>query len=302
MAVSSVFYLDKITLSSAATTISAISNSRIDAGIQTMVERGAGEVTPNFIASPGQRPQISFTTTQLDTIFGAVPVTGASLTDAVMYLKQGSTTGRVARATTTHKKVACTTAHIQWTTIRMNQSGAATADVVITPVWDETNDPLILTGSIALSGTIATQNYFKAGLCKINGTAVGAIQEITINSGVTLEQIGADGDLFDTFVGTKTIAPTVEVRTVNMVNWSSVTGTMYGVALDGSAGFLAYGRAYSSDGTMVANATTSHVSFQALTGRVIPLSTSGSGSEVVSDHFRVEIRGTPTLSTGVAIS
>lgn len=298
MAVSSVYYLDKVILPSSVE-FHALGNARLDAGITSMIERGAGEVAPNFIATQMQKPTIPFTTPQLATLLTNVGVNGASIASATLYLKHGATAGRVARATTTHKQVACTTALIYWTTIRLPHNGVGTADVVIVPVYDGTNAPLILTASVALSGTVSAQSYFGAGPVYINNSAVGAVQEITINSGCQLVEVGGESDVYNTFVGVQSVEPSIEVRTFHTINWASGI-TLTGTALDGTNGVVAYGRKYSADGQRVSNATTEHIRFLQLNGRIIPLDTSGDGSNIVSDRFRVELR--ENTSSGLALS
>jgi len=300
MAASSVFYLDKLVLPSTVE-FHAMGNARLDSGIQTLIERGSGEVAPNFLATGQQRPAISFSTPQLATLLANVGVQGASLASATMFLKLGSVGGRVARATTSHKKVACTTCQIHWTSIRLSHNGVGTADVVIVPIYDGSNAPFILTSSVALSGSVSTQAFFGAGPVKINGSLIGAVQEVTINSGIQLIEVGGESEVYNTFVGTQSVEPSIEVRTFNMINWASGV-TLTGTALDGTNGVTVFGRKYASDGQRVADGTAEHISLSAINGRIIPQNTSGDGSNLVSDSFKVECRYDTSSGTALSVS
>lgn len=299
MPVAEEWFLDKIILPSSVE-MQALNAARLEAGITTFAEYGAGEVHPNFLATQRQQPLIPFTTTQLGTMLTNVPLIGASIASATFYLKAGAVTGRVARATTSHKKVACTTACFYWSTIKLSHNGVGTIDGIIVPIYDASNDPFIQTSGIALSGTISSQDYFGAGPVYINGTAYTDIQEITINSGLELFELGGASEVYNTAIGVRKVEPTAEVRLLKAINWATLG--LGGVALNGSTGFIAYGRKYSPDGNRIANATAGHVGVSALYGRVIPQNTSGDGSNVLSDTFKVEMRYDSTPGTSMRVS
>lgn len=299
MSVAQEWFLDKIILPSSVE-FHALQSARLDAGISSLIERAAGEVHPNFIATQVQRQAIHFTSPQLDTCLTNIPLIGASIASSTMYVKKGTVTGRIARETTSHYKVATTTACIYWSSIRLPHNGVGTVDLVIATIYDGTNEPFIYTGSTALSGSVSSQNYFGAGPVYINNTAYTDVQEIVINSGVELFELGGSSEVYNTAVGVRTVQPSIEVKMLQAINWGSSMGAN-GVALNGTNGFIAYGRKYSADGNRVANATAGHVGVSCLSGRVIPLDTTGDGSNIVSDRFRVEARYNSTPATSLAV-
>lgn len=299
MAVAEEWFLDKIILPSSVE-FHSITSGRLEAGIATMMERGAGEVHPNFLATQVQQPSIPFSTTQIGTALTNVPLIGASVASGTFYLKKGAVTGRVARATTSHKKVACTTACVYWSNIRLPHNGPGTIDVVIMPVYDGSTSPFVYTGSIALSGSVSSQDYFGAGPVYINNTAYTDVQEINISSGVELFMLGGSSEVFNTAIGVRTTQPTIEVKMLRSINWPTLTPD--GVALDGTNGFIAYGKKFSSDGQRVGNTTAGHVGVSCLSGRAIPLNTTGDGSSTLVDSFRVEARYHSTPGTSLAVS
>ena len=219
---------------------------------------------------------------------------GAAVASVNTYFKLGSTTGNAARASAVHQRVALTTACVYWTSIRLPHQGPGQANVVIVAIYDGVNDPFVYTGSVALSSSLVAGSYFGAGPVKINGVAVPGIQEINIDSGIRLVQLGDANEEFDTFVGVQECKPTITVKTVETVNWSTIL--LRGTALDGAAGILAYGRKFAANGSRVANATAQHLSFTGLNGSVIPMDSDGSGPAPVSDTFRAERRPWPMRS------
>lgn len=289
MATSGVSYLDKIVTTTPNMTIQSLSSGSLNANIQSLVERGSGEILPNFISTQSQKPTIEFTTPEIDQVLTACGHTGTSIATGTFWIKAGATAGRVARATASHERIACTTGLMYWDRIRLPHNGKGEIDARIITVWDGTNAPFIRTGSSALSGTVSATNYYRCGPAKINNTAIGALQEITINNNVQIEEVSSDGDVLTSFASVKTCETVIEVRTLNMINWGTSI-TYDGIPLDGTNGFVCWARKFSADNQMVANATAEHISLTILQGRIVPLDTQGQGSEILSDRFRVEGR------------
>lgn len=299
MAIAEEWFLDKVILPSSVE-FQSFRNLRLDAGIQTMIERGAGEVHPNFIANQQQMQAVTFETPEIDTMLANYGFAG-SVASVAMWFKKGATTGRVARATTSHFKEAFTTSCIYLSSIKLPHNGVGTADVTIRSIYDGSNAPLIHTGSSALSGSIATTDYFGAGPIELNGTSYSDVQDITINTGVELAELGGSSEVWNTAIAVRIVEVSIEVRLLRAINWGTAI-THSGIALNGTSGFIAYGRKYSPDGTRVADATAGHVGISALDGMVIPLNTSGEGSNIVSDTFRVICRYNATADSSFRVS
>lgn len=285
MAVDTIHKLDKIVLPSTVV-FSGIRSSRWNAGIESLLERPAGHPHPMFRANLSQKPVLEFTTWELDVLLGAIGVGGASLGSTATYFKKGAVTGNDARASTTHQKITITASCAYWSTIRLTHNGVSEATVMLTAVYDGTNNPFIYAGSQALSGNLSAGNFFGAGPVSINGTAITGIKEITIDSGVRLIQEGASSELWDTFVGIEQTAPRVTIRTLKMTNWASLGLT--GTVLDGTNGLVFYARKFSPQGR-VADGTAEHIKFIGLTGSAIPVDTNGEGSGPISDTLVCEL-------------
>lgn len=308
MAIATIHKLDKIVFPSAAEVI-ACQNARWDAGIESMLERPSGHPDPMFVATRRQRPSLSFSTSQLDVVLALLGFSGLSTTTAInTYFKLATVTGSVARATLGHKRIAIQDACVYWTSIRLPHNGSGEVDVIIQTAYDGTNEPFVYTGSIALSGTYAASNlsYFGAGPVSINGVSVGAIQDITVTSGIRLIQEGDASEVYDSFTGLEQTEPTIRVRTLHETNWS-VLG-LNGVALNGTTGIVCFGRKYAPDSTRVANGVAEHIKISSAFGRVRPVDTNGETTSPISDTLVAELRsntdtGSPlTVATAQAIT
>ena len=287
MAISTVHKLDKIVLASGQE-IQTIGSMRWVYGIQTLIGRAAGHVWPNFRGNQSQRPVLDFSTKQLDVLLTNCGIGGTvSLVDIDTYLKLATGTGNVARATTSHKRNRIALACVYWTSIRLPHNGPGEASVMIIPVYDGTNDPFVYTGSVALSGNLTATNYFGAGPVSINGTSVPGIQEINIESGIKLIELGDASEEFNTFVGIETGDPSVTIKTMQMVNWETLG--LRGVALNGTTGLKFYGRKFKAGGSRIPNATAEHIYFNGINGTATPVDSSGNESSPVTDQLKVEL-------------
>src|SRR6185369_11511222 len=140
------------------------------------------------------------------------------------------------RATTSHQRIVISQSCVYWTSIRLTDKGMGEAQVMIVPIYDGVNDPFVYTGSVALSGSLVAGTFFGAGPVSVNGVAIPGIQEITIDSGVKLVQLGDASEEFDTFAGIEEGRPSVTVKTYETMNWSSLG--LRGTALNGATGLV----------------------------------------------------------------
>lgn len=286
MAINTLHRLDKI-IFAGGVNINELSNSRMNAGIESMTEHPTGHLWPMFRANMRQRPVIEGSTPQLATLLAACGVGGVALGASTFFLKKATTTGSVARATTGHKKIVVNSLVLHWTQIKLPHNGKGEVQFVVTANYDGTNDPFVYTGSVALSGNLTATEYFGAGPVSINGVAVPGVQDITIESGIQLVQEGGESEEFDTFIGIDTGNPSITIQTREAINWSTLG--LRGTALDGTDGVFCYARKYAANGSRVANGTAEHISFQGLLGSALPQDTNGDGTSPISDTFKCEL-------------
>lgn len=293
MPISNIYKLDQIVLPGPVN-IQTLSNSQLNFGVTSMNNRGAGQLFPNFSTTEMQQPQVDFTTKALDLLLGACGVGGVSYSSAVScYLKAATATGYATRATTSHKKAVINSSLLYWSNIKLQHNGQGEVQCSLVVNYDGTNDPVIFTSSIALTGTIAATNYFGAGPVYINTVQIPGVQEINITSGVKLIQAGGESDEFNTFQGIETGEPEVTIKTFEPVNWEQLL--LRGIALNGVSGLTFFARKYLAQGSTstgvsarVPNGTTAHIQFQAINGRAVPMDTQGQESGPISDTLKIE--------------
>ena len=318
MPVQDIYKLDKIVFPGTSKEIHTLGNVSTKFGIKSQMGQAAGQIFHNFVATERQQPSVEFTTKAIDALFGIITPGGtASSSPITYYLKRASAIGYQARTATVHKKAVMNNWLGYWTSLKLSHNGQAELSVSIQANYDGTNDPIIVTGSIALAGNLLDTNYFGLGPSYINTVAITGVQEITIQNQVKLIQAGSDSEEFDTFTGIETIGVEATIKTFQPVNWE--TFNLRGLALAGSSsstasGFVCFARKYLKNGSRVANATAEHISFAIPQGRVIPVDESGNESQPISDTAKVEGVVVPigttytdaslplTVATGVVIA
>lgn len=281
--------------------ISQIENATINAGIQKMLAMGAGEVLPSFTATEKQEAMISFKTEQLATLLGACGMLGLAISGspAYLYFRLASATGSVAIATTSHLRLAVNFGHLFWSQITLPHAGRGSADCELHAGYDGSNLPLVYTGAVAVPSQPLATEVFGAGPVVINaGTAIGSIQNATIKSGVSLEKLSGNSEIWPTWMGVNAAPASIDVECLDRQNWNSSNLGLSGVAISGST--IVYARKKSNKGMNVADATEEHISFLVNDGRVLPDSSQGDGARPVSDRFTIDAvtdDGTTSLVT-----
>lgn len=290
MTVNTIHKLDKIILPGSVE-FSNLTNARWAAGIQSLLLRPAGHVHPMFRGTASQKPAVEFTTTDLDILLAAVPVGGAALGSTATFFKLGNTLSNAARNAASHQKITIASSLGYWSTIRLPHNQAGDASVMLQAIYDGANLPFVYAGSQTLSGNLAAGNKFGCGPVSINGTTINGVQEITVDSGIRLLQLGSSTEEFDTFVGIQETEPSVTIRTLSMVNWATLG--LRGLALNGSTGLVFYARKFTPSVTgglaRVANATAEHIAFVGLNGTANPVDTNGNTTDALTDTLRVEL-------------
>jgi len=303
MAVSNVFVLHGIVLSGG-TFISQITNSRPSPAIESVLAKSAGFPYPLATFNMGQKPMVSFETTQIATILNLTGITIADLTAQTVDLLYKLTTNRASRvadASASHYRFRMANAVLSCDRITAGHKSEATASCTLYNPYDGSNEPIVPAGSVSLSGTPTTSEHYVCGPCSFNGSEFAEVQDLTVDFGRSLIQAGSAGELYDTFIAEQELNPTVSVKGLG-IPW-------FGAGLNGTAltSMTCYLRRLATTGR-VANGTASHIAFTGASGIVYPEDASGGSNDPVVTSLRANLVSTDAsaypiaLSVGTAIS
>jgi len=135
------------------TALSGVQSISIDFGITEIVMSGDGDVYPSFAAVMSRQPRITIEVPDTDLLadFGTEgDVQGA--TDSIVYLRKVSEGGtRVADETEEHISLTIDDGHVSVDSANASTDQPATASVMIDPVFDGTNDILVIDTTAAIA-------------------------------------------------------------------------------------------------------------------------------------------------------
>jgi len=279
MALANTYYPHAI-LFGASPTITQLTDVDASNNVQDFMEFSASEFGPQFVGLMAANPNINFTTRDLKTVFDDLDdedlAVNLSAGNVDLWYKQGKPLGtRTADITAAHIRARLTTnAMAYWRSFRVRQGQAAELACSLVTQWDGTNDPLIFTGSTALSGTSAVNQVYSLGLVDINGTDLTGVTSVDWDNNVRLETISSDGEAFPGFVGIETMSPEITIETMDTTQLA--TFDLRGTALTGLTVYL---RKMQRDNIFVIDATAEHIKISATDGIVYGEGVRGSPGE-----------------------
>lgn len=287
------------------TFISQITSAAVSPAVEAFIANAAGQVNPQFAAAMGISPEVRFSSPQLKTILDLTGVSVADLSanNTDLFFKAMADQGsRVSSASSAHHRWRAAQALMEVQSISAGHRSVASATCRIILGYDGTNVPLVYAGSQALSGTPTANENFVAGECYLNSTEIDGVQDITIDFGRQMVQLGAAGELYPTFNAEGTVNPTITIRAYNAGFWATS-----GLALAVTSGSF-YFRKLATVGR-VADNVTEHIKFAVTNGLAYIDTTEGDGVNpslttiVIKPVAASDTAGAVVLtSTGVAIT
>jgi hypothetical protein len=296
MAVANLYLLHGIASSNPSFFVSQISSSRVVTDPQKVIAASAGMPWPQFVGTVGQKPAISFESGQVATILGQTGLLGVDMTagQCVLYYKQAKQLAtRQADASTVHQKILCEQAGLFWDRVTAGHRTPARISCAIKLPFDGTNAPMIPSGSVALSGTPQAAEQFVAGPVTINGVALPAIQEVTIESGIRFIEVGGDSDLYDTMIVVDEVPAKITLRT--LLASALITYGLNGTALSsGSGGLVGYLKAAVNAAEYAANNVASHIKYTATIGDVFVTELAAGDNRPAMSEVTITLAGDAT--------
>ena len=301
MSIPSIYYLHGILLPTGGL-ISELQDATPQLTTQRLLGYAAGHPEPFFLATQRQTIAIDFTTLALKQLLDYIATSSNPYAVAIagpldLLYKKGKDLGfREAAASTVHYRLRVMKGLLYWRSIRATQAGNASIDGRLVITFDGTNQPVIPAGSIALSGTPVVNQYYTVGPVYLNGPALGGVQDLTITLNEKLDELASDGDIWSTYAGIGTDAPTVAVRALGEP-WRSI-----GLAGTAISALDLYLRAKDANGGNVADGVGSHLKFAATFGRIDPENTRSGTSDPAETSLLAQLIPPNTSSWAMGIS
>jgi len=227
-----------------------------------------GEVRNRFVGLTGAVPSASFSTLSVAaalTITGATPYDMSTGAGVIMYgVKKTQGGGRDLGAV--NKSYTMANGIMAPTTLQVDHQGDAEISYALFPISSNgIIEPIISAETASVpAADVGIAERFTLGSVAIGGVTLVQVRSLSIDFGITVNQIGADSDIFPSFASDDSRLPSLTLSGIDL-DWFKAAAA---IDLQGLAGTIAntiiYLRKRSGtiSGGFVADATAEHIKIQ----------------------------------------
>jgi len=237
----------------------ATQNVGHSAGLTRVMFDGGGQIDSTGVATLLSDQRLTFSTTDIKALLDVAGINGKKLVtpnDFLAAFWQQYDQGGLIKAGSTHLKILINEGLLIPRIISVTQGAEASIDCEAIPTFDGTNDPLVVSDSQALVTRVNASQLWTLGKATINSVDI-EIQSLNIDFGIQEKVVGADGDVFNTFVAIDKRDPSI---TFDSFDISKLTSFVH-QGSDPGGTFVCYLRKLKAGGTRVADATAEHIKF-----------------------------------------
>lgn len=285
MALTKIFQL--FALKCGSTVYSQITDATLNTNVQDMTITPAGHIIPVFTASNGRKPEVPFTTHQVESALTQFGLLGADPGVCKLILqKQANKANRVAHATAEHVLYTVNAALGYGMQISASNRQQATFQGRLVLLHDGTNAPWIYSGSSAITDTPSGSENFVLGPISYNGTVIEGTNDFQLAINPTVDEPEDDFASDPVFATILNIKPQISFTTTDPGVWALHESVIAAADL-----FKVNLLKKTANGDRYADGDTEHINFKVTTGRVVCESIGGARSST-------RVRIVPVSSNG----
>jgi hypothetical protein len=285
MALTKIFQL--FALKCGSTVYSQITDATLNTNVADMTVTPSGHIIPVFTAHNGQRPEVPFTTHQIESALTQFGLLGGDPGVCKLILqKQANKANRVAHATAEHVVYTVNAALGYGMQISASNRQHATFQGRLVLLHDGTNAPWIYSGSSAITDTPTGSENFVLGPIGYNGNILEGTNDFQLAINPTVDEPEDDFRSDPVFASILNIRPMITFTTTDPGVWSLHESEI------ASADTLKVNLLRKkSNADRFADGDTEHINFAVTKGRVVCESIGGSRSST-------RVRIVPVSSNG----
>lgn len=272
MALTKIFQL--FALKCGSTVYSQITDATLNTNVSDMVVTPAGHLMPMFTAHNGSKPEITFTTHQVNAALTQFGLLGANPGVCKLILqKQANKANRVAHATSEHAVYTVNAALGYGMQISASNRQQATFQGRLVLLYDGTNAPFIYSGASAITDTPSGGENFVLGPIAFNGTVIEGTNDFQLAINPAVDEPEDNFESAPTFASVLRADPRMSFTTTDPGVWS-----LHESAISSSDLLKVNLLKKTANGDRYADGSTSHINFKAVSGRIVCESIGGSRS------------------------
>ena len=265
-------------------TIEGINQSSASPGFNVLRVQTDGRVNPAASTVMGQQASMSLTSIDLKAAIDGLGLTGlsfASSDTATFYMQQRADGGGIS-AGSTHRKALMNKGLAVINSIQASQGQEATVNIMVYVDGDGTNEPFVLSDSVAVPAYAAGREVWTLGPVELNGTLVEGIQSVNVDFGNVPMRITSDGQVINDFTSLDQ-APVVNIETNDLASFDAFTQAGEAIASTVEIWF----RKKAIGGGNVADATATHIKLTINAGMITPADFSGSQGAPYTNNLQI---------------
>lgn len=254
--------------------LSQFTSQELSPGIAAMIGHAAGMPFPQYAGVVNRKPEKRFATSQVKTALDmcGVLLTDLSANNCDLFFKVGADAGsRQAPTDSVHKRFRAAKAMMELQSLSVGHTTEAQAVCRIICGYDGVNQPLVYSGTEQLEGTPTSAEHFYLGECHLNSAQIEGVQDLSIDFGREVLQLGSEGEILDSANIELSQSPTILVTAINSDLWGTIGPD--GVAVTGGSFYLRKNAVVNR----VADATAQHIKFAITAGMAYIDTTYGDG-------------------------
>lgn len=285
MALTKIFQL--FALKCGSTVYSQITDATLNTNVSDMTVTPSGHIIPVFTAHNGSKPEVPFTTHQVESALTQFGLLGADPGVCKLILqKQANKANRVAHATAEHAVYTVNAALGYGMQISASNRQQATFQGRLVLLYDGTNAPFIYSGSSTITDTPSGGENFVLGPIAFNGSVIEGTNDFQLAINPTVDEPEDDFASAPVFASILNIRPTITFSSTDPNVWS-----LHEAEIKANDELKVNLLKKTPSGDRYADGDTVHINFKVTKGRIVCESIGGSRSST-------RVRVVPVSSNG----
>jgi hypothetical protein len=208
----------------ASTVIKGIKSHSLDPQLTQILLAGSGEADTGFAAIGEIKPQMTFTTSAIQTALGNLGgINGIAITSNLFAWFQKTLSGGIRSTGATHIMLTGISGILVPQTLRIPHAQQAEIDYLAALISaDGSASPITVAPTTALdAGQLPASEGWTLGGASLNGLALPGVSLVTVNFGIVLEITAADGHVYAIHVCIKERRPSITITTYDIEAFQS---------------------------------------------------------------------------------
>jgi hypothetical protein len=282
------------TADSSAVVIGSLTQVSTPIDHEVIKDETGGKAYPDQISIVSQKPRVAFTSFDLPKIITAFGLNGRLLTAASPKLgfalhQAFYNDGGVIASGSNHRRLTLPKSFSRVNRISVSHRQNATAECEAVAIYDGTNDPIVIEGTVAVPTLPASAGRWTLSDMEVDDISIGCKTQLDIDFGFNVDAYGCDDEIWDSHLDVTQIHPMITITSLDPTNFADAKVLLEGLVGAHADSKLILRKRTSKQASYVADATEEHISIT-FSGVILATDAhNASGNSKASSTFRIEV-------------